>query len=272
VSSVRLKRLQSDYEAVRRLARLHPRIRVEGVSGTPPDRYRLVLNVRSLREHGDRLAYADEHRLEVVLPQGYPRDPPLCRMLTPVFHPNIAPHAVCIGDHWTAGESLDLMIQRVGEMLAFQSYNVKSPLNGRAAQWVSEHMDRLPVDRQEFFVDLSDAPPEPVAATRCANCGSEAGLLDPCSAGHRLCADCAVRCPTCGTVLCLVCGVPECPRCAGVPCANCGTRATGARRCPAGHALCADCDARCASCGRALCVVCGDYPCRECASAPATGS
>ena len=30
--SLRLKRLQSDYEAVKRLARLHPRIEVEGVS------------------------------------------------------------------------------------------------------------------------------------------------------------------------------------------------------------------------------------------------
>ena len=51
MTSVRLLRLQSDYEAVRRLARLHPRIAVEGVSGNPPDRYRLVLKVKSLREN-----------------------------------------------------------------------------------------------------------------------------------------------------------------------------------------------------------------------------
>jgi ubiquitin-protein ligase len=99
------------------------------------------------------------HRLEITLPSGYPRDAPLFRMLTPVFHPNIAPHAVCIADHWTAGQSLDALIQRVGEMLAFQSYNTKSPLNGLAAQWVEENIARLPVEAEEFFLDLDARAP-----------------------------------------------------------------------------------------------------------------
>lgn len=120
MSNFRLRRLQSDYEAVKRLVHLHPKIEVEGVSGNPPDRYRLVLRVRSLKEQGERIDLAREHRLEITLPRTYPRDAPICRMLTPVFHPNIAPHTVCIGDHWSAAERLDEMIQRVGEMLAFQ--------------------------------------------------------------------------------------------------------------------------------------------------------
>jgi hypothetical protein len=40
-------------------------------------------------------------------------------------------------------------------MLAYQSYNVKSPLNGRAARWAEENIGRLPLDREEFFLDLS---------------------------------------------------------------------------------------------------------------------
>jgi ubiquitin-protein ligase len=270
VSRVRLLRLQSDYEAVRRLVRQHPKVTVEGVSGTPPDRYRLVLHVRSLREQGERIVVADQHRLEIVLPQGYPRDPPLCRLLTPVFHPNIAPHAVCIGDHWTAGESLDVMIQRVGEMLAFQSYNVKSPLNGRAAQWVEEHRDQLPVDRAEFFVDLSAAPPadEPPLG-RCANCGASATSLAPCAAGHALCADCTARCPRCGANLCVLCGVSVCTACDRKACTNCGARPATARACAAGHSICPDCDTACPTCGRALCVACGEYPCSTCAPARA---
>src|SRR5262252_10204597 len=159
MDNVRLRRLKADHEVVRRLARLHPKIEIEGVFGNPPERYRLRLKVKSLREQGDALTTVDDHRLEVFMPRGYPRDAPLCRMLTPVFHPNIAPHAVCIGDHWTASEPLDLLIQRVGELLAYQSYNTKSPLNGRAAQWVDEHRDQLPIDAEEFFRDLSVAPP-----------------------------------------------------------------------------------------------------------------
>jgi len=266
-SSMRMRRLQSDYESVQRLAHLHPRIRVEGTRGNPPDRYVLLLKVRSLREQNDRLAIAEEHRLEITLPKAYPRDAPVCRMLTPVFHPNIAPHAVCIGDHWTAAESLDLMIQRVGEMLAFQSYNVRSPLNGRAAQWVEQNLERLPIDRDEFFVDLGSAAAPADAAVACANCGTRLGETAParvCDQGHRLCADCGLECERCGGMLCLCCGVSACPRCQPT-CANCGTTVANAVRCAAGHALCGDCVQTCATCAHVVCLSCGESTCSACA-------
>jgi hypothetical protein len=212
MENVRLRRLKADHELLRRLARLHPKIEIEGVFGNPPERYRLRLKVKSLREQGDSLTIADEHRLEVFMPTGYPRDAPLCRMLTPVFHPNIAPHAVCIGDHWTASEPIDLLVQRVGELLAYQSYNTKSPLNGRAAQWVDEHRDQVPVDPDEFFVDLSVAP-EPAPAAVCKNCGNPTISLS-CTAQHALCADCGMVCSGCGRLLCLVCGTMPCRDCA----------------------------------------------------------
>lgn len=267
MSELRLRRLQSDYEAVRRLARRHPRIEVDGVGGDPPQRYLIRYRVSSLRERGEEIVVARNHQLEIVLPSTYPRDPPLCRMLTPVFHPNIAPHAVCIGDHWTAGESLDLMIQRIGEMLAFQSYNVKSPLNGLAARWIEEHPDRVPVDAEEFFVDLADADqPAAEPGRRCSNCGGSGLPLTACAAGHPLCPNCLEHCERCGRLLCLTCGESACPACAPA-CANCGAAAAGGRRCAAGHAACADCAAACPLCGRALCLACGESACPVCAAA-----
>ena len=265
--SMRLRRLASDYEAMRRLAHLHPRVAVEGVVGNPPERYRLTLTVRSLREQGERIVVASSHRLEIVLPASYPRDAPLCRMLTPVFHPNIAPHAVCIGDHWTAGESLDLMVQRVGEMLAFQSYNVKSPLNGHAARWVEEHVGQLPIDKEPFFVDLATADgPAPQTTAACSNCGRTDAPLSPCGGGHQMCADCDVACTKCGAVLCLACGRSSCAACDGPPCANCSAPGATPRTCAAAHVLCADCAPSCPACSRSLCVLCGEYPCRMCAA------
>jgi ubiquitin-protein ligase len=56
--------------------------------------------------------------VEITLPLHYPRTPPQCRMLTPIFHPNIAPHAICIGDHWSAGEPLCSIVARIGELIA----------------------------------------------------------------------------------------------------------------------------------------------------------
>lgn len=233
----------------------------------------MIFKVKSLRERGDVVETATEHRLEVTMPRGYPRDAPLFRMLTPVFHPNIAPHAVCIGDNWTAGEPLDLLIQRVGEILAYQSYNTKSPLNGRAAQWVDEHRDRLPIDVEEFFIDLSAAPARSaeLAVPACSNCGARGSSLTPCNAGHALCEDCAMRCQRCSRVLCLSCGEQTCQACRAtqVVCQNCENPALGtaAIRCSAAHVLCGDCGLSCEGCGQVLCLVCGTYPCRACAPA-----
>jgi len=270
VSGFRLLRLQSDYESIRHLARVHPMIEVEGVSGSPPVKYRLAMNIRSLRERGDEIVFARDHRLEIVLPQTYPRDAPACRMLTPVFHPNIAPHAVCIGDHWTAGESLAVMVLRVGEMLAFQSYNVKSPLNGRAARWVEENLHRLPVDDSVVFMDLAAEVPAETAdpAETCSNCGAHSDASERCSVGHRLCSDCVARCGKCGGLLCLTCGTVECVACAPAPCSNCGARCVDVTICAEGHVVCRDCSATCESCARALCLICGEYPCRECQPSP----
>lgn len=216
MNSVRLTRLQEDYNAVRRLVRLHPKIETDGVSGNPPELYRLFLSVRSLQQRGDQLLFVNRHRLEIRLPRGYPRDAPVCRMLTPVFHPNIAPHAVCIGEHWTAAEALDTLIMRVCEMIAFQNYNIKSPLNGEAAQWVENHIDQLPTDREPFFLDLDESPAASSADKErsCCNCGVISPTLTQCPKGHVLCDDCLVDCENCNSATaCLICGTSRCAKC-----------------------------------------------------------
>ncbi len=266
MSSVRLRRLQSDYEAIQRLIRQHPLIEIEGVAGNPPERYQFTLHVRSLRERQGEVSFHNEHKLEVTLPHGYPRDAPVCRMLTPVFHPNIAPHAVCIGDDWSAAESLDLMVQRVGEMLAFQSYNTQSPLNGAAAQWVDENMEKLPVDTAELVIDLRSAPAK-VEGLRCGNCkapspDAAAFRSSPsvCKNNHWLCPDCSVSCETCQSTICLACGERACAKC-NTACSNCSTIFVNGYTCSAGHQLCSDCAMSCAKCADVLCLTCGTYPC-----------
>ncbi|KKL84487.1 hypothetical protein LCGC14_1964250 [marine sediment metagenome] len=72
-------------------------------------------------------------------------------MLTPVFHPNIDAQKICIGDHWSAGQRLAHLIVRIGEMITYQSYNVRSPLNGEAAAWAELNQESLPLQK----IDLS---------------------------------------------------------------------------------------------------------------------
>ncbi len=158
MSTVRLRRLQADYEKMRDYVNRHPRLQLIQAEGAPPERYQLEYRIRSLRQTAEDLSTVKSHMVEITLPLSYPRMPPQCRMLTPIFHPNIAPHAICIGDHWSPGEPLWSIVARIGEMIAYQSYNTKSPLNGEAARWVDQHVDELPLDPVSMMPDDPGAP------------------------------------------------------------------------------------------------------------------
>jgi ubiquitin-protein ligase len=71
-------------------------------------------------------------------------------MLTPIFHPNIDPSTICVGDHWTAGERLVDLVIRIGEMIAYQAYNIRSPLDGEAAMWADLNGEKLPIDARNL--------------------------------------------------------------------------------------------------------------------------
>jgi ubiquitin-protein ligase len=162
MSTVRLRRLHADYEKMQEYVNRHPRLQLIQVEGSPPERYQLEYRIRGLRQTADELSFVKSHMVEVSLPVSYPRTPPQCRMLSPIFHPNIAPHAICIGDHWSPGEPLWSIVARIGEMIAYQSYNTRSPLNGEAARWVDQHLDELPLDPVSMMPD--DATPSQAEA------------------------------------------------------------------------------------------------------------
>lgn len=145
--SLRVRRLIADAELMRRTFAHSPRIRIESTEGSPPEAYRIAFNVQSLeRDAKGKPVPRNQHVAEVRLGADYPRLPPVCKMLTPIFHPNIEPSYVCIGDHWTAGERLVDLVVRLAEMLGYQAYNIRSPLDGEAAMWADLNQDKLPTD------------------------------------------------------------------------------------------------------------------------------
>src|SRR6476469_3330512 len=163
MSTVRLRRLQADYDNLCRFITRHPRLKLIQAEGNPPERYQLEYCIKSIRQVGDEIQPVNSHLVEIALPRNYPRTPPQCRMLSPVFHPNIAPHAICVGDHWGAGETLESIVIRIGEMLAYQNYNVKSPLIGEAARWVEQNKHRIPLDPVNLLPDEDPHDPAPAA-------------------------------------------------------------------------------------------------------------
>lgn len=155
MSQARLRRLRVDYQRVQEAFARHPRIRLIAADGNPPEKYTFEFHVRSLVPTADDgCELGTVHQAEVFLPMDYPRRPPFCRMVTPVVHPNVDPQKICIGDHWSACESLAHLVVRIAEMLCYQSYNTKSPLNAKAAAWAEKNLDRLPLESADLTSGL----------------------------------------------------------------------------------------------------------------------
>lgn len=149
---MRIRRLTADAEQMREAFRDSPHIKVVSMEGDPPELYRLEYHVKSLDrgKRADQPVPRDTHLVEIQLTSEYPRQSPKCRMLTPVFHPNIDPATICVGDHWAAGERLVDLAVRIGEMLAYQAYNIKSPLDAEAAMWADLNQGKLPTDGRDL--------------------------------------------------------------------------------------------------------------------------
>jgi len=150
--NARLRRLMADYEKIRTEFAGHPNIDVEPVGGNPPERYRVTYKVKGLRLDPvlNRPVITNIHKAEIYLHNDYPREKPKCVMLTEIFHPNFGSY-ICIGDHWAAGETLVDVIIQIGQMIQYQSYNPKSPLNAVAAMWASRNEGVFPVGNVDLY-------------------------------------------------------------------------------------------------------------------------
>lgn len=160
MSSPRIRRLTLDFEILKGRFANWPIVSIHPSGAMPPEHYRIVYHVKGLwiAQDGDILE-RDEHIVDINLSLGYPRRAPQCRILTPIFHPNFDQSTVCIGDFWAASEGLDDLIIRIGRMISFQEYNVKSPLNGLAARWATDNPQLLPVDGREIAPPPSRSHP-----------------------------------------------------------------------------------------------------------------
>lgn len=118
-----------------------------------PEKYIIKFDCTGLwqNENGD-IREAPYHLMEVVYGVDYPTKPPTFVWLTPIFHPNLKRPYICLeGRPFAVGWTLDLIVQEVGRLVMYQSYNVNSPLNHEAAQWARENAHRFPVDDRDLL-------------------------------------------------------------------------------------------------------------------------
>jgi len=150
MSSPRLRRISADYQAIRAEFSGHPYVTVQPVGPPPPEVYRIEFRLKGLVLQGQQPVVSERHLVELVLPLSYPREQPLIRPLTPVFHPNVNDDHYCLTDYWSAGETLADIVAKIGDIIQWRTYNVHSPLNATAALWARESERYLPIGNVEL--------------------------------------------------------------------------------------------------------------------------
>lgn len=150
---VMLRRRQADLERLRELAAANPgRIEIVAVEGEPPATIRFRLHCRSVVElpAGGQPTLGDNHLLRVHFGQRYPLEAPLVYVESPIANPHIFPSTrrICIGVAWTPAETLDLFVQRVWAILAWDPAIIDpdSPANMAALHWSEANAHRLPFE------------------------------------------------------------------------------------------------------------------------------
>jgi hypothetical protein len=186
-------RREADIERVRALAASSAG-RLGIVALPAPGSPRFVLDL-DYATAGSRRYPAEKQprsRVAIELAARHPFEPPVARVLTPIFHPNVfASGIVCQGTKWLPSEGMDLFVRRIVRLLAFDPLltNTASAANGAAAQWYAAqsraHPQAFPTDRAALALGETA---ERVVRT-CPQCGRQLRL----PAGRRG----SVQCPLC---------------------------------------------------------------------------
>lgn len=139
-------RLQKDLEELTRLVQGRAGLVSFEHKGAPPTWYRFSVSLKGLRLEGESAVTHELHQFELRLGAHYPSEPPDVTWMTPIFHPNIRGQAVCHSQQWSPAWSLADFVIELGDMIRMDKFNVKSPLDRKAALWADKNRALFPVD------------------------------------------------------------------------------------------------------------------------------
>jgi hypothetical protein len=118
-------------------------------------------------------------RVAIELAPRHPFQPPLTTVLTPIYHPHVfTSGVVCIGARWLPGEGMDLFVQRLVRLLAFDPLlmNPHSIAHGAANAWyrgaLQRHPEAFPTDPAATAPPCAAAAPAQRVIRRCPHCNA----------------------------------------------------------------------------------------------------
>lgn len=124
----------------------HPAISISPSKGDPPEQYEITYTIAGYCRTGrGEPRLADEHRVELTIPFGFPHFPPSCKPKTDIFHPDFDPAAVCLGDFWQPGSEIAELVIHLGRLINGEIYSSDNAFNEEAAKWYGEHRHLFPL-------------------------------------------------------------------------------------------------------------------------------
>lgn len=187
------ERRAQDIEKLRQLSQAsNGRILVTGTSGNPVSKITLELRFRTAGSNRFPSEAQNVTKVAIDLPAKYPFAEPSANILTPIYHPNVySSGRICFGLKWLPSEGLDLLVQRIVQIITFDplTLNENSPANGAALSWYRDarrnHPSAFPTDRagdgitddkpKMSWTDVSQAVPERKTIT-CPSCSAKLAL------------------------------------------------------------------------------------------------
>jgi len=145
----RLQRLLSDSDLLQECIAAHPFIHIKGIFRVPARKISPCLpGLTACCRRENRSNRKASISLRYSFPTIILMPPPVCTMLSRIFHPNISGDRIDIKEQWTPETALADLVINIGRMIVFQRYSIKAPLNKEAGA-------------------MGRAKPEPAASVRC---------------------------------------------------------------------------------------------------------
>ncbi|HYE19519.1 MAG TPA: hypothetical protein VEA69_13795 [Tepidisphaeraceae bacterium] len=151
-TSDQLVRLEHEWRRLQRSFAYHPSVKITPLAGNPPGEYQIQFTAQTLYIRDDgQLDYAPTAAVHVWLPPGYPHEAPVVRPMQASFHPNVTMDGVAILPPWEPNRTLMELVQAVGALLVYQTYDPWNVWNPAAMDWANANPAYLPTDPQANF-------------------------------------------------------------------------------------------------------------------------
>lgn len=145
-----LARMENEWRRLQRAFAYHPHVTLIPIAGDPPSSYQVDFRLTTVivNPRTSQLEYVANASVQVILPPGFPNESPTVRPMTAIFHPNVSYEGLYLENLWHPNETLLGLIRKVGDVLAYRSYDPDYAVNPAAMDWLIANHSILPIDGQ----------------------------------------------------------------------------------------------------------------------------